>query len=78
VQRGDRAEVLPETPKHKFLARVAVVDRVINAASGTFGVRLELPNEKQLVPAGAKCKVKFQTLGPDVSPAPPIPARPAS
>lgn len=78
VQRGDRAEVLPETPKQKFTARVAVVDRVINAASGTFGVRLELANEKQLVPAGARCKVKFQKLGPDVSPAPTIPARPGS
>ena len=32
---------------------------MINAASGTFGVRLELPNEKQLIPAGAKCRVKF-------------------
>ena len=59
VQRGDRAEVTPETPKQKFMARVAVVDRVINAASGTFGVRVELPNEKQLVPAGAKCRVRF-------------------
>ena len=59
VQRGDRAEVSPETPKQKFTARVAVVDRVINAASGTFGVRLELPNEKQIVPAGAKCRLKF-------------------
>jgi RND family efflux transporter MFP subunit len=75
VQRGDRAEVLPETPKQKFIARVAVVDRVINAASGTFGVRLELANEKQLVPAGAKCKVRFLK----VDPAPgPIPARPSS
>lgn len=78
VQRGDRAEVVPETPKQSFSARVAVVDRVINAASGTFGVRLELPNEKQLVPAGAKCKVKFLKLGPEPSPAPPIPARPNS
>jgi RND family efflux transporter MFP subunit len=59
VKRGDRAEVAPETPKQKFIARVAVVDRVINAASGTFGIRLELPNEKQLVPAGAKCRLKF-------------------
>jgi RND family efflux transporter MFP subunit len=73
VQRGDRAEVVPETPKQKFLARVAVVDRVINAASGTFGVRLELPNEKQLIPAGAKCKVTFQKLGPEPAA---IPARP--
>ncbi len=73
VQRGDRAEVVPETPKQKFMARVAVVDRVINAASGTFGVRLELPNEKHLVPAGAKCKVRFQKLGAEP---PAIPARP--
>ena len=59
VQQGDRAEISPETPPQKFIARVRVVDRVINAASGTFGVRLELPNDKQLVPAGAKCRVKF-------------------
>jgi RND family efflux transporter MFP subunit len=78
VQRGDRADVLPETPKQKFVARVAVVDRVIKAASGTFGVRLELPNEKQLVPAGAKCKVRFQKLGPEAAPAPATPARPNS
>ena len=59
IQHGDRAEVSPETPAQKFVARVKVVDRVINAASGTFGVRLELPNEKQLVPAGAKCRMRF-------------------
>jgi len=59
VQQGDRAEVQPETPREKFIARVKVVDRVINAASGTFGVRLELPNEKHLVPAGAKCRLTF-------------------
>jgi RND family efflux transporter MFP subunit len=59
IQQGDRAEVSPETPQQKFVARVKVVDRVINAASGTFGVRLELPNEKQLVPAGAKCRLRF-------------------
>ncbi len=59
IQQGDQAEVSPETPQQKFVARVKVVDRVINAASGTFGVRLELPNEKQLVPAGAKCRMRF-------------------
>lgn len=59
IQHGDRAEVSPETPPQKFIARVKVVDRVINAASGTFGIRLELPNEKQLVPAGAKCRLRF-------------------
>jgi len=59
IQQGDQAEVSPETPVQKFVARVKVVDRVINAASGTFGVRLELPNEKLLVPAGAKCRMRF-------------------
>ena len=43
-----------------FKAKVVVVDRVIDAASGTFGVRLELPNPGNRVPAGIKCKVRFQ------------------
>jgi len=40
-------------------ARVTVVDRVIDAASGTFGVRLALPNPDLKLPAGLKCRVKF-------------------
>jgi len=43
-----------------YRATVAVVDRVIDAASGTFGVRLELPNPGNKVPAGIKCRVRFQ------------------
>ena len=42
-----------------FTARVVVVDRVVDAASGTFGIRLELPNPDNRVPAGIKCKVRF-------------------
>ncbi len=59
LKRGDKAEVLPETPKKTFVAVVSVVDQVMNAASGTFGVRLELRNPNLEIPAGAKCKVKF-------------------
>ena len=40
-------------------AKVVVVDRVIDAASGTFGVRLELPNPGNAFPSGIKCKVRF-------------------
>lgn len=40
-------------------AKVTVVDRVIDAASGTFGVRLELPNPGNRIPAGLKCNVRF-------------------
>ena len=42
-----------------YKAKVIVVDRVIDAASGTFGVRLELANPGNKIPAGIKCKVKF-------------------
>lgn len=60
IKRGDRAEVAPETPAQRFPATVTVVDQVMNAASGTFGVRLELRNPNQLIPAGARCKIRFQ------------------
>jgi membrane fusion protein (multidrug efflux system) len=40
-------------------AKVVVVDRVIDAASGTLGVRLELPNPDNKIPAGIKCSVSF-------------------
>jgi hypothetical protein len=36
-----------------------VVDRVIDGASGTFGVRLEMRNPNGAVPAGAKCRVRL-------------------
>jgi len=42
-----------------YKAKVTVLDRVIDAASGTFGVRLELPNPGSKIPAGIKCKVRF-------------------
>ena len=40
-------------------AKVVIVDRVIDAASGTFGVRLELPNPDFRIPAGIRCRVRF-------------------
>lgn len=43
----------------RYEAMVDVVDRVFDAASGTFGVRLRLPNPKGSLPAGIRCKVRF-------------------
>ena len=40
-------------------ATVTVVDPVVDAASGTLGVRLELPNPAGRLPAGTKCRVSF-------------------
>ena len=42
-----------------FDAKVVVVDKLIDAASGTFGLRLELPNPGYRIPAGIKCTVQF-------------------
>jgi membrane fusion protein, multidrug efflux system len=36
-----------------------VVDPVIDAASGTFGVRLILANPNRTIPAGIRCSVEW-------------------
>jgi multidrug efflux pump subunit AcrA (membrane-fusion protein) len=57
---GSVAYVKPEAPvPGEYPAKVTVVDRVVDAASGTFGVRLELPNHDLKLPAGLKCNVRF-------------------
>jgi membrane fusion protein (multidrug efflux system) len=60
IKPGSLAE-LKATPfiPGNFKARVTVVDRVVDAASGTFRVRLELSNPGNRIPAGIKCSVKF-------------------
>lgn len=60
IQEGMAAEVRPEAPVGGvYRATVVVVDRVVDAASGTFRVRLELPNPDYALPAGLKCRVRF-------------------
>jgi len=60
IKVGMQADVTPENPVGQvYKAKVTIVDRVLDAASGTFGVRLELPNPKYRLPAGLKCKVTF-------------------
>lgn len=49
-------ELYADTPRE---ARVVAVDRMGDAASRTFGVRLELPNPDFKIPAGLKCEMKF-------------------
>mgnify|MGYP002783584210 CR=1 FL=1 len=59
IRKGIIASVRPEAPNGVFKAVVTTVDSIMDAASGTFGVRLELANPGFLIPAGAKCKVNF-------------------
>ena len=60
LKKGMQAFVAPDSqPGVQYQAEVAIVDKVIDAASGTFGVRLMLPNPDYEIPGGLKCKVKF-------------------
>ncbi|MBW1999104.1 MAG: HlyD family efflux transporter periplasmic adaptor subunit, partial [Deltaproteobacteria bacterium] len=60
IKKGMIATVRPESPvSGAYKAKVLVVDKVVDAASGTFRVRLELPNPKFQIPPGLKCKVIF-------------------
>jgi RND family efflux transporter MFP subunit len=57
---GTQAEVFPEEPiGGRHLATVTVIDHVLDAASGTFGVRLQLANPDYVIPAGINCKIRF-------------------
>jgi RND family efflux transporter MFP subunit len=60
VRPGQRAVVQPESSiGGRYETTVSIVDPVIDAASGTLGVRLLLPNRKGSIPAGVRCRVEF-------------------
>jgi RND family efflux transporter MFP subunit len=62
IHLGASAQVYPEVGG-EYPATVTVVDQVFDAASGTIGIRLELPNPDYAIPAGLKCQVRFAGLG---------------
>lgn len=55
VKIGAKATVTPRGAPTAVQATVSVVDRVIDAASGTFVVRLELPNPRYSILGGVRC-----------------------
>ena len=60
VAPGGLVTVLPELPGAGAMqARVTMVDKVVDAASNTFRVHLELPNPNGTLPAGLRCKAQF-------------------
>ena len=61
IKPGMRASVVSEIdPDLKLSADVVVVDGMGDAASGTFGVRLALPNPDYRIPAGVKCQMRLE------------------
>jgi cobalt-zinc-cadmium efflux system membrane fusion protein len=70
ITAGMTASVVPELPDAQSVAaRVILVDRLIDGASNTFRVRLELPNPDNTIPAGSRCTMAFadQVLGSPIS-----------
>ncbi len=60
IKPGMQATVMPEAPlEGSYTAEVKIVDRVVDASSGMFGVRLELPNPDNKLPGGLRCTVSF-------------------
>lgn len=65
LKEGDQLNILPDLPgQGPVQARVQHVDKVVDAASNTFRVRLQLPNEDHRLPGGLRCKAD---LGSKVS-----------
>ncbi len=61
IRLGQNAFASIQFPAKKRLkCRVIVVDKIVDAASATFNVRLKLPNPEALIPAGLKCIVVFK------------------
>jgi hypothetical protein len=55
-----KAEVISESPAGgRYQVTVSIADHVVDAGSGTFGVRLALPNPTYKIPAGLNCRVRF-------------------
>ena len=60
IKHGMSATVRPDLADVEArTAKVVVVDRVIDPASNSFRVRLELPNPNNSVPPGLRCKLAF-------------------
>ena len=57
---GQGATIRPEAPfDGAHPATITVIDRVFDAATATFGIRLTLPNPDMALPAGLRCEVVF-------------------
>ena len=61
IKEGMAAEIIIEGPQEtSHPAIVSLVDSLVDAASGTFGIRLKLPNPEHDIVGGLKCKALFK------------------
>ena len=69
VKRSMQVNVTPELSNiPRVKGTVTIIDSLIDGASGTFSVFVEVPNPKLDVPAGLKCRAEFPIDVPKGSP----------
>lgn len=60
LKAGESVNVQPQyTGARTLAAKVTQIDRLIDAASGTFAVFMAVPNPDLSIPAGMRCKVEL-------------------
>jgi len=60
IHAGMHAEIYPEKPANEmFRATVSIVDKLIDPASGSFTVRMTLPNPDDRLVGGVNCLARF-------------------
>jgi multidrug efflux pump subunit AcrA (membrane-fusion protein) len=65
IDEGMEVEIVPEYPPGKtYQAKVTVVDQLIDPASGSFTVRMALPNPDDELVGGVNCIAKFDFKAP--------------
>lgn len=61
LQLEQQVTVIPEAPfGGEHLGRITVIDQVFDAATGTFGIVVDLPNPDLALPAGLRCRIRFE------------------
>ena len=60
IKKGMKVDIYPERPANKtFKATVTIVDQLIDPASGSFTVRMALPNPGDQLVGGVNCIASF-------------------
>ena len=60
ISKDKMVTIIPEGGKFENVTgRVKIVDQIIDAASNTFGIQVEIDNPDLKLPAGLRCEVKF-------------------
>ncbi len=60
VKEGDEVTIYPQDPVGgEFKGVIEVVDRVVDARSGTVGIRVRVDNPEKLTLAGMRCDMEF-------------------